>query len=354
MKLLDRYVGAAVVRGCVLATLALLSAFTILALVEELDDVGKARYRIADAMAFVLLTTPRRLLDLQALTALLGSVAALGALAHGWELTAMQAAGVSRLRVAWAALQAALLLMGAGLGIGQFVAPPLDQIAHAGRARALTATVSVPSAHGFWSRDQRRFVGVRHVLEPGLLGEVQVFEFDDDARLRLFLRAERASVRDGRWEMTEVLEKTLSDAGVETRRHAVRVWDSFLTPQQVGLLVLPPQSLSFTELFGYARYLRASGQAATRYELAIWQNASQPLAAGAMVMLAIPFAFGLLRTASAGKRIVLGAVVGIAYHLATQIVARAGLLLDLHPAVTTLGPVMAAVGAALWLFRRVR
>jgi lipopolysaccharide export system permease protein len=244
--------------------------------------------------------------------------------------------------------------MGAGLGIGQFVAPPLDQIAHAGRARALTATVSVPSAHGFWSRDQRRFVGVRHVLEPGLLGEVQVFEFDDDARLRLFLRAERASVRDGRWEMTEVLEKTLSDAGVETRRHAVRVWDSFLTPQQVGLLVLPPQSLSFTELFGYARYLRASGQAATRYELAIWQNASQPLAAGAMVMLAIPFAFGLLRTASAGKRIVLGAVVGIAYHLATQIVARAGLLLDLHPAVTTLGPVMAAVGAALWLFRRVR
>lgn len=354
MRLLDRYVGAAVLRGCLLASLALVAAFTILALVEELDDIGKGRYRLADALAFVALTTPRRLLDLQALTALLGSVAALGALASGWELTAMEAAGVSRLRVAWAALQAGLLVMVVGLGIGQFVAPPLDQLAHAWRARALTATISVPSAHGFWSREDRRFVGVRHVLEPGLLADVQVFEFDEDARLRRFVRAERVRVRDGRWEMTDVLEKTLSESGIETRRHAVLTWHSFLTPQQVGLLVLPPQSLSFTELFAYVRYLRASSQAPTRYELALWQNATQPLAAGAMVLLAIPFAFGLLRLASAGKRIMLGSVAGIAYHLATQVIARAGLLLALHPAVTTLGPVVAAVGVAVWLFRRVR
>lgn len=354
MKLLDRYVGAAVVRGCLLVTLALLAAFTILALVEELDDIGKARYTLADALAFVALTTPRRLLDLQALTALLGSVMALGALASAWELTAMEAAGVSRLRVAWAALQAGLLVMIVALGIGQFVAPPMDQIAHARRARALTATISVPSAHGFWSREGRRFVGVRHVVEPGLLAGVQILEFDEEARLRLFIRAERVRVRDGRWEMTDVLEKTLSESGIQTTRHAVLSWQPFLTPQQVGLLVLPPQSLSFTELFAYIRYLHATGQATIRYELALWQNATQPLAAGAMVMLAIPFAFGLLRVASAGKRIMLGAVVGIAYHLATQVVARAGLLLGLEPAVTTLGPVVVALGVAIWLFRRVR
>jgi lipopolysaccharide export system permease protein len=354
MRLLDRYVGIAVVRGCLLVTLALLAAFTILALVEELDDIGKARYSLADALAFVALTTPRRLLDLQALTALLGSVTALGALAGAWELTAMEAAGVSRLRVAWAALQAGLLLMVAGLGIGQFVAPPLDQVAHARRARALTATVSVPSPHGFWSREGRRFVGVRHVLEPGSLAGVQIFEFDEEARLRLFVRAERVRLRDGQWEMSDVLEKTLSESGIETRRHAVLTWKSFLTPEQVGLLVLPPQSLSFTELFAYVRHLHASGQAPTRYELALWQNATQPLAAGAMVMLATPFAFGLLRVASAGKRIMLGSVVGIAYYLGAQILARAGLLLELHPAVTTLGPVVVALGVAIWLFRQVR
>lgn len=354
MKLLDRYVGIAVVRGCVLVALALLTAFTILALVEELDDVGKARYTLGDALAFVALTTPRRLFDLQPVSALLGTVTALGTLASAGELTAMQAAGVSRLRVSWAALQAGLLVMLAGLGIGQWVAPPLDQLAHAWRSQALTATVSVSSSHGFWSRDQHRFVGVRHVLEPGLLAGVEVYEFDDEARLRRFVRAQRVYIHDGRWVMTDVLQKTLSESGIDTRRYAVLAWDSFLTPQQVGLLVLPPQSLSLTELYAYVRYLRGSGQDPTRYELALWQNGSQPLATAAMVLLAIPFAFGVLRTASAGKRIMLGSVAGIAYYLAVQIVARAGLLLQLHPAVTTLGPVVAALGVAAWLLRRVR
>lgn len=353
MRLLDRYVGSAVVRGCVLVTIALLAAFTILALVEELDDVGKGRYRITDALTFVALTTPRRLLDLLPMAALLGSVTSLGALASGWELTAMEAAGVSRLRVGWAALQAGLLVMTGGLAVAQLVAPPLDELAHGLRSRAVTGAVSVPTAHGFWSRERQRFVSVRRVIEPGLLAGIDLYEFDDEGNLRVFTQAERAYVQSGRWVLADVTQKLITDRGIETRRHAALPWDSFLTPRDVGLLVLQPQSLSLSDLFEYVRYLRASGQDPTRYELALWQNVSQPLAAGAMVMLAIPFAFGLLRVASVGQRIVLGSVVGIAYHLATQIVTRLGLLLQLHPAATTLGPVAAAIGAAFWLFRRV-
>jgi lipopolysaccharide export system permease protein len=72
-----------------------------------------------------------------------------------------------------------------------------------------------------------------------------------------------------------------------------------------------------------------------------------------MVLLAIPFVFGLLRLASAGQRMMIGSVVGVAFHLVSQIVARVGLLLNLSPAFTALAPVAVVLAVAAWLFRRV-
>ena len=74
-------------------SVALVAVFTIFAFVEELEDLGKGRYRLKDAALFILLTTPRRVIDLAPVTALLASLTALGALASGRELVAMQAAG---------------------------------------------------------------------------------------------------------------------------------------------------------------------------------------------------------------------------------------------------------------------
>ena len=49
----------------------------------------------------------------------------------------------------------------------------------------------------------------------------------------------------------------------------------------------------------------------------------------------------------------IGSVVGIAFHLVSQIVARVGLLLNLSPAFTALAPVAVVLVVAAWLFRRV-
>ena len=75
-----------------------------------------------------------------------------------------------------------------------------------------------------------------------------------------------------------------------------------------------------------------------QYVLALWQKAALPLKVGAMIFFSLPFAFGPAREANPGRRVTLGAIVGISYYYFDQALGYTGLLLGLHPAFTTLLP----------------
>lgn len=354
LRTLDRYVALTLARNYLLALGALLAVLTIFAFVEELEDLGKGRYRLKDAALFILLTTPRRVIDLAPVTALLASLTALGALASGRELVAMQAAGVSPLRIGWSALRPGLLFVAVAVALGQFVAPPLDRVAHVKRAQALSGTVAIQSDHGFWSRAGHRFLRVRDIRGGGILGGVEIYEFDDDGRLRRFTYAQRADIRaDREWRLTDVVQKDFEAGGIVRRQLPVLAWESFLNAEQVDLLALQPSILSFSDLYEYVRYLRASGQDSASYELALWQKASMPLAVGAMTLLSVPFVLGVMRMASTGQRMMIGSLVGVGFHLASQVTARLGLLLNLSPAVTALAPALVVLAVTVWRFRRI-
>jgi len=330
------------------------AVFTIFAFVEELEDLGKGRYRLKDAALFILLTTPRRIIDLAPVTALVASLTALGALASGRELVAMQAAGVSPLRIGWATLRPATLFLLGAVALGQFVAPPLDRVAHVRRAQAMSDTVAIQSEQGFWSRSGHRFLRVRDIRAGGVLGRIEIYEFDGEGRLQRFTSAERADIGPGRtWRLSGVLQKDFEPGGIVRQQLPTASWESFLTLDQVDLLALQPAILSFSDLYEYVRYLRSSGQDSASYELALWQKVSMPLAVSAMTLLSVPFVLGVMRMASPGQRMMVGSLVGVGFHLASQIMARAGLLLNLSPALTALAPVLVVLGVAVWRFRRI-
>src|SRR6202049_4409958 len=99
MKRLDRYIEASVLKSLVLVASGLTALFSLLEFVDQLRDVGQGHYRVTDAFLYVLLTVPSRLLQLMPVSLLLGSLFALGNLANGSELIAMQSVGISERRI---------------------------------------------------------------------------------------------------------------------------------------------------------------------------------------------------------------------------------------------------------------
>ena len=354
MRILDRYIATKVGKGYLVVMCVLLSAFTLLAFIEDLGDVGRGQYRLVDACVYMVLTLPRRIVDLAPVTALLGSLIALGQLASGSELVAMQAVGVSALRIGWSVIKTGALLLLAVVVLEEFVAPPLEQKGLTRRSLAISTTGDLRTEHGFWSRDGLRFINVHRVLHGRIPAGIDIYQFDETGRLRVFTHARQASMENPKWWLlTDVERKVIEGQDVTVHHIPTLVWESFLSPEQIGILVLPPETLSPSDLYHYVRYLHERDQSTVQYELALWKKVSMPVATGAMVLIAIPFVFGPLRAATAGKRMLVGSIVGVAFHLASQILEHLGVLYNLHPALTTLAAPAVILGIALWLFRRV-
>lgn len=338
MNLLDRYLARQILIGIGIAVAILLPLFSFLDLIEELEDVGEGSYRLGDALRYVALMVPRRLLQLAPFVMLLGNVIALGRFAATLELTAMRAAGYSPVRIARAPVSLGLVVILVMAALEQFVAPVLQQRALVLRSAALAQSVELGAGLGIWTRDSTR------VLRIGSMGtrdephDIEIMTFDADGWLTEHLRSTAADVaaRD-RWLLKDVTRKRIDGDRIVTERLPFLDWQSFLTPDQIETLSRPPESLSPTQLSELVKYLRSTGQEYSAYDLALWRKLGAAFTLLAMLLLSVPFAFGSVRT-GLGQRLVLAAVIGIGVYLFDQIVANAGLLLDLSPPWVALGP----------------
>lgn len=356
MTLLDRYIEVATLKSLALVTAGLTALFSLLELVNQLHDVGKGQYRLIDAMVYVLLTAPGRLLQLMPVSMLLATLFGLGGLASHGELTVMQAAGLSPRRImGWVFKLAAPVLVALFLG-AQFVIPAAEQRAQTERLSRLSSTPEpVRGENGLWAGGAHRYLNVRRFASGNLPEDIDIYEFAASGRLSTFIHAASAEVRpDATWLLRGVLRKRFGEAGIETERLDELSWNSFLRPQQVPLLILPPESMQPLELYQYIRDLIRRRQPAARYARELWAKIDIPLAMAAMILISIPFVLGPLRTHGAGQRIMIGAMIGIVFSLVQQITSYLGLLLGLAPALTATLPTLMLTAVALYLLRRAR
>ena len=354
MTILDRYIGLALARSALLVILILLPLFTLLDLVQQLDEIGTGNYGLLDALIYEVFLIPTYLLSLVPFTALLGTSMALGGLAHSNELTAMRASGISIQRIGLATLKSGMLFILFAIIIMEWVAPPLHQQAIQRQSLALSGGELLIEEHGTWIHQRNRFINIRNIHEGHTLADIHIFEFDPEKQqLSSYLHADKAEVKDRRqWLYKDLILKNYKEHDVVTQHKTELVRDSFLTEKQLRIMEQPIHSLSPTRLYQYLKYLRASEQATERFEMVFWQKATLPVAVIIMMLCSFPFVFGSLRNSSAGKRIVLATITGIAFQLFSQLLVNLGLMLDITPLLTTLVPIIAFLLLGAVLMRR--
>lgn len=354
MRILDRYIAVTLLKGYGVVLLVLITIFSFLALVMELEDVGDGNYQVIDALIYSVLTLPQRILDLAPVTVLLGGLLGLGGLARGGELVAIRASGVSFSGFIWSVLRLVLILV-IGLALfTQFIVPPLTQLAEVQRNNATRAHPDLVRGNSFWAPDKQQLLHVHRMWKGRVPARIELYEFDLQGKLNTFVYAERADVQDsGEWQLINVHRKIITDNAVVRQNRASMRWKSFLKNGQLEMLQLPVRSLSPGSLYQYLLYLKDTRQASNHIELIFWQKVFLPLSVGAMALLAVSFGFGSPRSPELGKRLFLGAGVGILFYLLSQIAANLGLLFGLSPLLIAAVPPLAVTGISCYLLRRV-
>jgi lipopolysaccharide export system permease protein len=354
MKILDRYIGRTVALGTLVVMLVLLALYTFVAFIGEMERVGIGNYGAAEAMKYVLYTLPKRVYELFPVTALLGTMVGLGGLAASSEVTAIRAAGVSIGRIGLSVMRVGSVLMAAVVLVGELIAPELEQYATRERAIALGQQVAMQGRSGFWARDGDSFINIQRIHPGGRLEDITLYQLDANHQLKTQTQAAQATYYDGAWQLAEIVRSHISAEGIATEHIPTARWESLLNPALLEVVMVRPDALSAVGLYQYVRYLHDNHLDATRYEQALWVKVVDPVTTGVMVLLALPFVLGPLRSVSLSQRVVAGSLVGITFHIVNRAFHYMGQIYFFDPVFSATFPTALFLMVTVVWLRRVR
>ena len=156
------------------------------------------------------------------------------------------------------------------------------------------------------------------------------------------------------WRLHEVSRSIVSAKQIESSSFDELYWQSELNPDNLGILTRNVEELNLLDLYRYRSYLRANGLDARRYDLSFWRKLFQPATTIVMMLVALSFIFGPLRSVSMGTRLVSGVITGFAFHLGNNIFGPLSIVYGLSPIIGASLPMLALLLAAVILLGRIR
>ena len=337
-----------------LVLLVLLALATLFEFIGELDNT-MGDYGIPQALLFSILRLPQLSFEMLPLATLIGALLGLGALAAHSELVVMRSAGLSIGKLAGMVATTGVVIMIFAAFVGEFIGPPLDYFARNMRNEARFQQDERNSGNAAWVKDGPVILHLERVNSEFEFGGIYLFRFNDDHSLRSIARAENSGIDDSdKWILENFRETRFQGDGVQVVESSVAVESFDLSGDLVGITLVKPVSLSAKGLVSYISYLRKNNLSAGRYETELWSRISATVTIVIMPILALAFVFGSLRSAGAGGRLMIGVLIGLAYYLASEMIANSGQVYDLNPALVTWLPPLALLAVTVFALDRVR
>ena len=356
MNRIDHYILRQVLLAMAVVLLVLGGLDLVFTLVDEIGETDGA-YGTIDAIRYVMYVFPRHIYELLPMTALIGALAGLGILASSNELVVLQASGVRVLRIVWAVMKPAIIVIIIGLLLGEFVAPRLELRGELDRALSRNEQVAL-SRYGHWQRDANEFMHFNAIDTDGFLHGISIYRFDNQ-QLRSVITAETAfydqGAGSGYWLLQNGTETTFG-SGEERQGESYgfieKSWDVDLTPDLLKVLIIDPDKMSISDLYRYAGRFASQGQDSSPYFLSFWKKVLQPLTTAALVIVAVSFIFGLLRSATMGSKVFTAICFGILFYLVQNLLSTVSLVYQLDPLLAVSAPVLLCLALGLVLLRR--
>lgn len=354
MNKLSSYIGNTVMGAILLVLFLVVGLDVVSAIIDQLGDL-RGSYSFSQSMIYVGLTVPGRIHEYIPLSALVGCLIAMGMLASSSEITVMRASGVSLSRLVWMAAKPTLWLILLSVLISEYLSPFTDQWAKSHKDLLMWGSErSLVAGGGLWHREGDTFMHFNVVQPGGVLYGVTTFEFDAQGQLEKSTFANRASYQNRSWLMEGTSSTRFTSDAITSDKQTTQAWDTKLSPKLLGYLSLAAEDLSPTGLYDYANYLDKQELDSGAYRLAFWQKCLHPLAVLSLVLVALSFVFGPLRSATMGYRVFVGVVVGITFQFAQNLLGPSSLIYGFSPFYAVLTPILVCALAGLLLLFRAR
>lgn len=358
VKLVDRYIGRAAVLGILAVWLVMTCLFMVFNLLSELRGMQQD-YTTVDVFGFVALTLPRMAYQVFPVSALLGALVGVGGLAAANELVAFRTSGISRTRLALAALAGTMVLTIPVMVMGEWLAPAAEQQARAFRLSEVSGQAIIGGKRGMWMRDGSDIVNIQLPVLSADLGtqsvefnRVVIYRFNQTEGLGSIVRANRAAHDGENWTLERVYEMALEGDRASRSFTELQQWQTEVRPELLEIAVSRPKRLSIRSLWDYMDYLGENELDDRIYRAAFWEKVLFPFTVVALVLAGMPFVFAHARSQSVGVRLFIGMTVGGLFMIVSRAFQKMSSVYDLSPALTMSIPILVLGVVSLVVLRR--
>jgi lipopolysaccharide export system permease protein len=338
MKIITKYLGITIATYISLVVLLLLGLQLFIEVTREFHYVGMGYYGIWQLLAYVFLMLPSDVYQFFPMASLLGSVIALGLLASHSELIVMRTAGISLIDISLAVLKSSIILVIFMLIVGEIVAPVTQKIASKNRAAAISKGQTLLTKQGIWIRSDNNFIHIDTVSEDKKLYGITKYEFDADNKLKTTSFAQLGTYQDKKWLCKNIVQTIFSAKQITNAVIPEQEWKLNLNHELLGMVHDDPDQKTLLQLYSYIKYRKLSGLNIASYEFIFWNRIFTPLLIVVMIMLAIPFVFGPLRSATMGLKMIVSIIIGFSFYILNQFAGSMTVVYQISPILTAILP----------------
>ena len=286
--------------------ISLLATFFFIILIDGSDQLNffsSNNLNFVDAFTNILLRIPMLTMEALALVVMLGAILTFLWLSNSNELTILKASGKSAFRLLMPPLIITIFI---GL-LGTFIGSPIVSVSMRASDKLLESfnltsknSLSV-SDNDIWLRDRGNNSDM--VIKASQMNSTAtvfynlvIFEFQGEEKLNRKIKASKALLKDGFWELENV--KILKNTPVENKALNLISLESLdietsLTKEQITDSFADPRVISIYSLNDFIKRLETSGYSALRHKLFFLTELARPIFFTAMLLIAAVF---LLKT----------------------------------------------------------
>lgn len=352
MKIVDQYIAKTVLTSLFLVLFILTGLQGFILFVSQLGDLGRADFGVIQAIIYVGLEIPYHVYLFFPMASLLGCLIGLGMMANHSELVVLRAAGMSIGQVTIAVFKVAVVLIIVMTFLGEMFLPKLVLWANDYKAQALRGGQTLQTSKGMWLHIKHDIVMIGEIVSPTELRQIEQFHFDQQRRVVFVRRIQSVTRKDGVWLVSNWVQSNLSHPLITTTRATNLPWDVALDPRLLRVSQHEPDEMTFSELHQFLSAQKLTRLNIRNYELGYWQRMVLPFTTLVMMLLAIPFIFGPLRTSSMGTKLMCGALVGFGFYILNRLCGSLSQIYQFSTLLAAIGPTAICAGLGVYLMYR--
>ncbi len=318
----------------------------IFAIIGQIKGISPT-YTWVNAILYVLYRMPSDINLIFPIAGFLGALIGMSLLAAKSELIAMRASGFSIAQMAGAMMMSGGVLLGVYFFLTLFLAPYTKHLAYFEQSASNRGDNVLVLSSQTWLKSGNHFLLIGQVLPEGVANNVTDFVIDNGALMEIRHIARIVLDGDHLWTLSEVTETHLSLTGVTQDYFSSVTEPSLISRTLLPIIAMQPDEMDIKTLYRYIHFREQNNLDVKQYNLQFWSRILSPLMLPIMMLIAIPFVLGSIRT-STQIRLVVGLVVGFGFYIVSQFFGSLTLLSPLPPFWGAAVPPL-AFGLLAWL-----